>query len=85
MTKGIKFQMKVHFRCGRNGRKHLEAGESPAAPVDPGRVPRISRLMALAIRFEGLIRVGAVADQADVARLGHVTRARVTQLMNLLH
>ena len=27
----------------------------------------------------------AVADYADIARLGHVTRARVTQIMNLLN
>ena len=39
----------------------------------------------LAIRFDGLIRDGAVADQAEIARLGHVTRARMTQIMNLLH
>jgi hypothetical protein len=38
----------------------------------------------LAIRFDQLIRDGVVADQADLARLGHVTRARVTQIMNLL-
>jgi hypothetical protein len=40
--------------------------------------------MALAIRFDGLVRRGEVADQAELARLGHVTRARVTQIMNLL-
>lgn len=84
MTRNIKYQTKVHFRCGRNGRKHLEAGDAPL-PSQSGRVPRISRLMALAIRFDGLIREGAVADQAELARLGHVTRARVTQIMNLLH
>jgi hypothetical protein len=39
--------------------------------------------MALAIRFEGLVRDGHVADYADLARLGHVTRARLTQIMNL--
>jgi hypothetical protein len=27
---------------------------------------------------------GAVRDYAELARLGHVTRARVTQIMNLL-
>jgi len=75
MSQGIKFQTKVHFRCGRNGRKHLEAGDAPVASVEPGRVPRISRLMALAIRFDGLIRDGVVTDQAELARLGHVTRA----------
>jgi hypothetical protein len=83
MTEGIKFQTKVHFRCGRSGRKHLRTGETPAA-VPPGRVPHVSRLMALAIRFDRLVLEGVVADQADLARLGHVTRARVTQIMNLL-
>ena len=47
-------------------------------------IPRISRPMALATRFDGLIRSGEVADQADLARLAHVTRARVTQIMSLL-
>jgi hypothetical protein len=40
--------------------------------------------MALAIRFDGLMRQGMVKDQAELARLGHVSRARVTQIMNLL-
>jgi hypothetical protein len=41
--------------------------------------------MALAIRMERLLREGAVTDYADIARLGHVTRARVSQIMNLLN
>lgn len=85
MTRNIKYQTKVHFRCGRNGRKHLETGDAPLASSQSGRVPRISRLMSLAIRFDGLIREGVVADQSELGRLGHVTRARVTQIMNLLH
>ena len=40
--------------------------------------------MALALRFEGLLARGEVRDYAELARLGHVTRARVTQVMNLL-
>jgi hypothetical protein len=40
--------------------------------------------MALAIRFDQMIRSGEVPDQATLARLGHVTRARMTQIMNLL-
>jgi hypothetical protein len=39
--------------------------------------------MALALKFEGLVRDGVVADYAELARLGRVTRARVTQVMNL--
>jgi len=48
-------------------------------------VPRISRLMALAIRFDQLVRDGTVTDFAELARLGHVTRSRMSQIMNLLN
>lgn len=41
--------------------------------------------MALAIYFDQLISESVVADQAEIARLGHVSRARVTQIMNLLN
>jgi hypothetical protein len=40
--------------------------------------------MALAIRFDGLVRSGAVKDYAELAGLGHVSRARISQIMNLL-
>jgi len=40
--------------------------------------------MALAIRLDQLIRDGHVTDQAELARLSHVSRARLTQIMNLL-
>jgi hypothetical protein len=49
-----------------------------------GRVPRVARLMALAIRFDQMICEGIVADQAELARLGRVSRARLTQILNLL-
>ena len=84
MTPAIRFTAKLQFRRGDKGRKHLDVAPPQPSVVPPGRVPRVSRMMALAIRFDGLIRSGAVADQADLARLGHVTRARVTQIMNLL-
>jgi len=41
--------------------------------------------MALAIRFDRLVERGEVRDYADLARLGYVTRARITQIMNLLN
>jgi hypothetical protein len=40
--------------------------------------------MALAIRFEGLVRNKTMRDYAELARLGRVTRARLTQIMKLL-
>jgi hypothetical protein len=55
----------------------------PAMEV-PMRIPRIARLMALAIKFQDMADRGEVRDYADIARLGYVTRARLTQIMNLL-
>lgn len=76
----------VHFARAPRGRKELREGAlPPPAAVPVGRVPRITRLMALAIRFERLVATGAVRDYAEIARLGYVTRARVTQIMNLLN
>jgi hypothetical protein len=81
---GLTVSGAVHFaRRGRGGRKELHAGPTPVP--SPGRMPRVARLMALALRFEGLIREGVMAGQAELARLGHVTRARVSQVMSLLH
>ena len=62
-------------------RRQLHA--KPAA--SRGRVPRISKLMALAVRCDELIRSTVLRDYTDLAKLGRITKPRVTQLMNLLH
>jgi len=86
MTTGLTITKEVHFRQGCGTRKVLVEGQAPMQETLPqGTVPRISRLMALAIRLERLLKQGAVTDYADIARLGHVTRARVSQIMNLLN
>jgi len=59
------------------------AGQRQNQPNSPGRIPRVSRLLALAIRFQDMIDQGEVRDFADLARLGYVTRARITQIMDL--
>jgi hypothetical protein len=56
-----------------------------SATPAPARPPRIACLVALAHRFDELVRSGAVQDYAELAPLGHITRARVTQIMNLLN
>ncbi len=80
----VDFQFSIKQR-GRGAKKRIVEGAAPSDESKPAleRIPRISRYMALAIHFEDLIREGVVADYADLARLGHVTRARVTQIMNL--
>jgi hypothetical protein len=85
MTTTLTIEREVHFQAQARGRKALKVGPEPPRPApDPGRVPRVARLMALALRFEGLLKAGVVKDYAELARLGHVSRARVSQVMNLL-
>jgi hypothetical protein len=86
MITPLTVECRVEFRRLAKGCKQMQ--EAPAAPrpmVPPGRVPRVSRWMALALRFEKLLRDGHVVSYSELARLGHVTNARISQLMNLLH
>ena len=80
----ITVERKVRFGLARGRRKKVQEG-SGGSVTPTGRVPRVARLMALAIRFDHLIRDGVVSDQAELARIGHVSRARLTQIMNLLN
>jgi len=84
--KELTIQKEVHFGRGRKSRKVLREGTVTDTPQETpvGRTPRISKLMALALRFDRLISEGEITDQAELARLGQVSRARVTQIMNLL-
>ena len=80
VTRAIHFEIKAR-------RKRIVDGPGPAdreVPL-PGRVPRVAKLMALAIRFDKLIADGVVANQSELARLAQVTQPRMTQIMNLLH
>ena len=83
MKRELIVQLDVEFGKRRRGRKRRHKRE-PSAGL-PGRIPRVAKLMALAIRFERLLQEGVITDQAELARLGSVSRARVTQIMNLLN
>lgn len=80
----LQMEMAIPLRLRRSkpgpGQQIAPGAESPGLP----RVPRVTRLMALAIKFQDMVDRGEVRDYADLARLGYVTRARLTQIMNLL-
>jgi hypothetical protein len=83
MTSAFTIECRVHFNHrGRGSRK----GPTPdrQSTAEAGRVPRVSRLMALAMRFDELIRSGQVTGYAELAGLGHVSRARLSQIASLL-
>lgn len=75
---------KIEF-VTRNRRKCLAGPPEPKPPAPQTRVPRVSKLMALAIRFDRMLREGVVVDLSELARLASVTQPRMTQIMNLNH
>jgi hypothetical protein len=79
MSSGGEVTYALDFAEGKKRKEGRTAGETDAAPV----VPRLARLMALAIRFERLVGDGKMRNFAEIARLGHVTRGRMTQIMKL--
>ena len=82
MNETLKVTRKFHVARRQHGRKQLH--DEVASDVPAGRVPRIARLMALAIRCDQLIRDGVVANQSELADFGRITTARMTQIMTLL-
>jgi hypothetical protein len=86
MNVPLSIERQVNFRRRLHGRREIVAG-APATVVatEPGRVPRVSRLAALALRFEHLVRCGEINNFSEIAAVGHVTRARISQIINLLN
>jgi hypothetical protein len=76
-------QVEVTLPVRQRRRDAGEVGQVSKLVGQP-QIPRITRLMALAIKFQDMVDRGEVRDYADLARLGYVTRARLTQIMNLL-
>ena len=48
-----------------------------------GRTPHVSRLVALAIKFQSLVSSGSVRNYRELAEVGHVSRPRLSQIMKL--
>ena len=81
----IEVKRKIHFTRSAQGRKRIQPEPPPTAGLPEYRIPRVSRLMALAIRFDSLLRDGFVSDMSELARISSVTQPRISQIMNLLH
>ncbi len=89
-------EFKVQFATPRTSQPRQPDVSPPTEAVSPkkprgrrwgvvpsGRPSRIALLLALAHHWEQLVREEVVRDYADIARLTGLTRARVTQIMNL--
>ena len=76
------FKIQFETSSSSHGRQRVSATK-PKKSNAPAKLPHITKLMALAIRLEHLLATGQVKDQAEIARTAGITRARVTQIINL--
>jgi hypothetical protein len=76
--------MKIEYALPVYGLKGSRTVSISPEPTEYARPPRITCLLALAHKFEALIRSGEVKDYAELARVGRVSRARVSQILKLL-
>lgn len=81
----ITITTKVHFTRGNAGRRKVSTQPPKPRPAPKPRIPRIAKLMALAIRFERLLQERIVLDQVELAELSHVSQPRISQILNLNH
>lgn len=81
----ITITQKVNLTTGSAGRRRVSTDRPKPKPTPKQRIPRIAKLMALAIRFDRLLCEGTVSSQSELAELAHVTQPRMTQILNLNH
>ena len=76
------FTGKLHRVRQGNGKAFVQ--EPPPSPPEPVRRPaRVAIMLALAHKIQEAIDREVVRDRAEVARRLGITRARVTQLLDL--
>ena len=63
--RGFRIEIPVHIKRNRRARKVLAKGEAPNV-AEP--VPRIARLLALAWKWEGMVRRGEVRGYVEITR-----------------
>ena len=77
---------RISTQRNRHGRVSIHEGAAPAPIMATfaAQPARIARVVAVAHHVDHLVRSGIAKSYADVGDLGSITRARVSQLTNLL-
>jgi len=83
---GSLFEVRFKLRPTVREIQRAEQATEPAVTVvrKTGRYPRAAQVLALALQFQEMIDRGEVRDYADLARLGCVSRERISQIMMLV-
>ena len=73
------------FRRRGSAQEHDPTPVMETTKTNSPRIPRIAQLLAMARHIDDLVRSGMVCSYAAAARLGHVSRARMSQILALLN
>ena len=79
MNDRLTINRKFHVATKRCGSKQIQSGT--ASVTSAGRVPRISRLLALAHHCFRLVQSKAIINQSELAYFGQISTTRMTQIM----
>jgi len=83
MSESLTIHRRIHFAYAGRRKVLREKKDATDPSRPPGRTVRVARLLALALRMEHLVQTAVVPNYATVARLGHISRAGLTQILNL--
>ncbi len=78
--KGFRVEIPVHIKRDQRARRVLAKGQVPQANRS---VSRVARLLALAHKWEGMVRRGEVSC-GEIARRHGLSSARVSQICGLV-
>ena len=74
--------MKIHLSPGRCGHRVLRKGKRPKH-AKPVRLPRVTRMMALSIKYEHLLSKGLVDSHGELAGLAGADRSVISRIIRL--
>jgi preprotein translocase subunit Sec63 len=80
----LSIEYKTNFRNKQKTAHTAQAAHPSSHTLQASPLPRTTRLLALAHHLRDLLNQSIVRDYADIARLSGLSRARLTQIMNLM-
>ena len=78
-----KLSVQIVARGRKTIRPHDPNSDNASKPKPPARIPRIARLMALAIHYQEMLRTGETTDMIELSRSAKVSQPRMSQIMAL--
>ncbi len=78
----MSLKIDVHFLSGTSSHRILRKGKKPRH-MKSSRLPRLTRLMALAIKYEAILDRGDVNGHQELADMAGVDRSYLSRILRL--